>query len=99
MWTDNYCFGPERGATRVYDRETGRITEFMDATLLPVSLNPNGLLVAGEGAEVLVDIASQRFVATVLENLFDLSWSPDFRYASYAELLLAGGGSCDGVPP
>jgi hypothetical protein len=92
VWTEDYCFGKD-GATRVYDRSTGQLTEIDDDALPVLAITQNGLLAVGSwGATAFVDPAPLRYALVVVDGQADVSWSPDYRYASIGVQLNHGGG-------
>ncbi len=100
IWTDDYCNFTSPGRTRVYDRRTGRIMELDER--LWVSLTSDGLIASGVfGAKTLIDPETFEYVF-VLPAIVpgfegqssgpDVSWSPDYRYASRG--FAGGRGAC-----
>jgi hypothetical protein len=82
VWTPNYC-GAAPGATRIYDRETGQLTELSDARLWVSAFAPGGRLVDGPfGGEALVDVAALAWDSVLQPSDGETIWSPDYRYAS-----------------
>jgi hypothetical protein len=85
-WTEAYCDFTNPGKTRIYDRKTGTITE-LDRSFW-VQLTPDGKLAPGEfGARSLIDLSTFKasFVlpgTELYDRGSDVSWSPDYRYAS-----------------
>lgn len=82
VWTPNYC-STTSGATRIYDRQTGQLTELSDARLWVAAFTPDGRLVDGRfGGEALVDTAALTWDTVLSPSTGDTIWSPDYRYAS-----------------
>ena len=99
VWTEGYC-GAAQGKTRVYDRRGGIVTE-LDQSLW-VTMTPGGLIGAGEfGPAALIDPRSLQYVAVLPSKAgqtgpaVDVSWSPDFKYASRGQAF-GHGGYCGG---
>jgi hypothetical protein len=81
-----------RGPTMVYDRTTGTITALSDATLWIAGLTPDGRMIdGGFGGEALIDPASLSWDVVLPDGSTDVSWSPDYRYASRGEQPGHGG--------
>lgn len=90
LWTDDYC-GQPPGKTRLYDRRAGTITE-LNASLW-ATFTPDGLIASGAfGARELIDPATLQYTA-VIRKAGDVSWSPDYRYASVG-IWGGHGGQC-----
>ncbi len=82
VWTPNYC-GAAPGATHIYDRETGQLTELSDSRLWVSAFAPGGRLVDGPfGGEALVDVAALAWESVLQPSDGETIWSPDYRYAS-----------------
>ena len=80
-WTESYC-GEPRGATRIYDRATGEITELNTSEWLVLA---DGRLGLGEqGATAVIDPATLEYLA-VLPELAGVSWSRDLDYAAVGQ--------------
>ena len=92
LWTDDSC-GQPPGKTRLYDRRTGTITE-LNASLW-ATFTPDGLIASGAfGASELIDAATLQYTAVIPKG-GDVSWSPDYRYASLG-MWGGHGGLCGG---
>lgn len=92
-WTEDFCniasfeslgrvssFPDSNGRTRIYDRQSGTLTE-LDQGLLVDGLTPRGELAIGAfGADALLDL--ETFAYTVVFPSEDRVWSPDYRYAA-----------------
>ncbi len=88
VWTEDYC-GQTKGKTRVYDRKSGQIKE-LDQTLW-VRMD-GGLIGAGEfGARAMIDPASLQYKTVLPDNLPDVTWSDDYRYAAVGQASPHGG--------
>ncbi len=88
VWTENYC-GQTKGKTRIFDRKTGQIKE-LDQTLW-VQMDA-GLIGAGDfGARAFIDPASLQYKAVLPDNLPDVTWSDDYRYAAVGQASPHGG--------
>jgi hypothetical protein len=91
LWTDGYCILPP-GTPTLFDRKSGQLVRF-DTSASPgtdrwMLLTPDGLLAAGSfGATALIDPATGNFVTVIPGRTDawagDVSWSPDYRYASH----------------
>jgi hypothetical protein len=79
-WTESYC-GDPRGATRIFNRATGEITELSASEWLVLS---GGRLGLGEGTTAVLDAAALQYVG-VLPELAGASWSQDLRYAAVGQ--------------
>jgi hypothetical protein len=95
VWTEAYC-GPDRGMTRFLDRRTGAVTE-LDQSLW-VTMTPGGLIGAGEfGPSDLIDPRTLQYVAVLPPRAgqtgaaIDVSWSPDYKWASRGQAFGHGG--------
>jgi len=79
VWSDRFCSAD--GTTHVYERATSEVRAYNGAGWSVIT--PAGLLAIGEfGAHALFDLGTGSYT-TVLPSLQqDVSWSPDFRYAS-----------------
>lgn len=89
MWTDGYCATPQ-GKTRLYDRHARQLIE-LDATLW-AGFTPSGLIAARPfGADSLIDPATGDYITAIpgrnpasrSGSSWDITWSPDYRYASH----------------
>jgi hypothetical protein len=91
LWTDDACAYPDPGNTRVFNRETGRLTE-IDQSLW-AWLTDDGLIAAGAfGPNQLIDPGSFERVVVVPDvapdatpeesSGPDVGWSLDHRYFS-----------------
>jgi hypothetical protein len=100
MWTEDYC-GQPPGSTWLYDRRDSRLTETNGS--LWATFTPGGLIASGAfGATVLIDPATLEYKAVIpgqapdaegRGSAGDVSWSPDYRYASHG-LAWGHGGLC-----
>ena len=81
-WTENYCRYPEpQGVTWYYERATGELVRLDRA--LWVGLTPDGRLTDGSfGALSILDRQSLAYEVVLPDGTVDISWSPDYRYAS-----------------
>lgn len=80
-WTESYC-GEPAGRTRIYDRQSGEITEVNTSQWLVLS---DGRLGLGEkGATAIIDPGTLEY-ETVLPELAGVSWSGDLRYAAVGQ--------------
>lgn len=101
MWTDNYC-GDPNGKVNLFDLKTKQLTQ-VDFSAIPsarwVKFTPSGLIAAGSfGAKYLIDPVALSYVAQIPQSGFgggDVSWSPDYRYASHGPTG-GHGGMCGG---
>jgi hypothetical protein len=82
--------------TRVLDRRTGAVTE-LDQSLW-VTMTPGGLIGAGEfGPSDLIDPRTLQYVAVLPPQArqtgpaIDVTWSPDYKWASRGEPRGHGG--------
>jgi hypothetical protein len=87
-WTEAYCSQP-RGKTRILDRKNGSIRE-LDGSFW-VRLGPGGLGLGEFGARALVDPATLQYRSVLPDNLGDVTWSPDNRYALTGQVSGHGG--------
>lgn len=91
-WMDGFCAESELASTMIYDRSSGELTQ-LDA-LLWFKLTPNGQLASGVfGASELIDIETLEYVAVLPENVADIAWSADYRYAAIG-FQFGHGGPC-----
>jgi hypothetical protein len=100
VWTEDFC-GLPPGRTRIYDRRSEMLTEVDRSDW--VELTPDGAIAAsrfGFGARWLVDPATLTYIVTIPElapgvpgSAGDVSWSPDYRYASHG-IVGGHGGLC-----
>lgn len=81
VWTESYC-GEPRGLTRVYNRETGQITELNSTEWVYLA---DGRMGIGEnGATAIIDPLTFEYKA-VLPELSGATWSKDLRYAAVGQ--------------
>lgn len=97
VWTPSYCNGSyyfnsgdsnsiERGNTTIYDRATGTITELSDTAFWIAGFTPDGRLIdGGFGGTALIDPTSLTWDTVLPPGTGDVTWSPDYRYASRGE--------------
>lgn len=94
-WTENTCQVNDEQTgfltrLRVWDRDTGALTEFKGASF--VADVRDGWLAAGAfGADGWVDIETGEWLAVLPTSGERAGWSPDLRYASVGRLLGHGG--------
>jgi hypothetical protein len=82
VWTPNYCTASP-GPTRIYDRNTGQLTELSDARLWVATFAPGNRLVDGRfGGEAIIDPATLTWDTVLPPSPGDTIWSPDYHYAS-----------------
>jgi hypothetical protein len=94
VWTENFCW--DDGATRIFDRSTGRIAEIEDVALPAADITPDGFIASGAaGATAFVDPESLEYTMVVTSDLRDITWSPDYRFASLG-LQVGHGLGCGG---
>lgn len=103
VWTPSYCNGSyyfnsgdsnsiERGNTTIYNRATGAITEFADSALWIAGFTPDGRLIdGGFGGTALIDPTTLTWDTVLPPGTGDVTWSPDYRYASRGEPSGHGG--------
>jgi hypothetical protein len=94
MWTEDYC-GQPPGNTWLFDRRDGTLVK-TDGSLW-ATFTPGGLIASGAfGANALIDPGTLEYKAVIpgqapdteARGSGDISWSPDYRYASHG---VAGG--------
>ncbi len=92
-WTENYCNWPDpAGKTWYLDRSIGELVE-LDQSVW-VTVTPDGRLGYGEfGPHYLIDRGTLRYEVILPEGTIDITWSPNFRYASRG-LAYGHGGHC-----
>lgn len=90
VWPEDYCGGGE-GHTRLYDRRTGKISQFGAAS--NPRFTPGGLLLVGTYYGVESIDPETLTYRTAIPSRGDTSWSPDYRYASIG-LFSPHGGEC-----
>ena len=82
VWTPSYCTASP-GPTRIYDRNTGQLTELSDARLWVATFAPGNRLVDGRfGGEAIIDPATLTWDTVLPPSEGDTIWSPDYSYAS-----------------
>ena len=93
-WMEGFCAAqePDQPRTRIFDRGDGTVTE-LDVGLWLV-LTPDGRLGRGAfGTTALIDIETLSYTFVLTEEVRDVSWSPDYRYAAIG-FQLGHGGPC-----
>lgn len=94
VWTEGFCRSSRdiRGKTRIYDRDETSIVE-LDVSLGFEGFTPDGRLRVGGGfgALSLLNLDPLRYDVVLPEGAGDITWSPDYRYASSGTALGHGG--------
>jgi hypothetical protein len=102
MWADSYCGNPQ-GQVNLFDRRTRQLVRLGFGPVTDdrrwVTFTPSGLVAAGPfGAKYLIDPSTMKYVSIIPSAGFgggDVSWSPDYRYASHGRRG-GHGGLCAG---
>lgn len=81
LWRDRIC-GPEPGATKIYSRSSGVLTEIRAGVDWPTAITPSGLIAVGVfNPTTLVDPETLNVRAVLPTGVGAVNWSPDYRYA------------------
>lgn len=90
-WTDDACGRTdETHGMLVYDRRSGVITEVLPRQWI-VSADGDVIGLDVFGPKTLIDARTFMYLAVLSENLIDVSWTRDLRYAAVGGALGHGG--------
>ncbi len=93
-WLDGFCAVSDFSSLRtgVLDRSTRAVT-YLDRGLW-LSLTPDGQIGVGQfGARALIDLDTLNYTVVLPTDGWDISWSPDYRYAAVG-FTFGHGGRC-----
>lgn len=90
-WTDDACGRTrETRGMRIYDRRSDSITEVLPRQWI-VSAVGDVIGLDVFGPKTLIDARTLEYIAVLPENLIDVSWTRDLRYAAVGGVLGHGG--------